>query len=268
MAEESRATVIILCRNNPGALERSLSSALIQQPPCVVLVMDGSDDDGCERVVRRRLSHGKLRYQRAAPVGPYATMNAALALVTTPWLHFLHSGDHFVGESCIAALVGRAQWLRSVAGHLPAAVFGQAVIEADGDERLQWLSPDPRMRSVQRWLRHMVPCHQAVLFSTAWAQHHPYDARNSICADRPVMRLALQQSGPHAYLREPICRYRLDGISSQLPTWSELQRRWREPARTPAERLGELGKCLLRPLGAFYPWLMRFRSRLMGWWYR
>lgn len=121
------------------------------------------------------------------------------------------------------------------------------------------------MQAVLRWLRHMVPCHQALLFSTAWAQRHPYDVRNTICADRPVVRLALQQTGGRAYLRRPICRYRLDGISSQLPNWGELQRRWREPARRPMERFGELGKFLLKPFGSYYPLLMRLRSQLMGW---
>lgn len=264
VTQTSHVTIIILCRNNPIGLERSLTSALTQQPLCDVLLMDGSDDDRCQQVWKRNSTFKNLKYQRAEPKGCYEAMNTALRSIGTPWLHFLHSGDVLAGNSCIALLVDHAHWLSSIIRKTPAAVFGQAVIEDASESRLIWLSPDPRMRSVSRWLRHMVPCHQAMLFSTAWAQRHPYDPCNHICADRPVMRQALQQAGPQAYVRQPICHFRLDGISSQLPTWVELRQRWREPGRTPMEHLGELGKYLMRPIGSHYTLIMRLRSRLMG----
>jgi hypothetical protein len=162
--------------------------------------------------------------------------------------------------------VGHAEAL-ALAGSPPPAVFGQAWIEptadpSDADRR--WLSPDPGVQRIERWLRHMVPCHQAVLFERHWAQRHPYDPRSGICADRVIIRRALAEAGPGAYRPEPVCRFRLDGVSSVLPDLAELRRRWAEPSRRPLERLGEVGKLLLRPIAPHYPRLMRLRARWMG----
>ena len=268
MHVQSQVTVVVLCRNNPVALMNTLKSAFAQQPLCDVLVVDGSDDNSCHRIAQQFRHDSHLRYLLEPAAGPYAAMNRALAAVTTRWVNFLHSGDLFFCSSSVALLVSRAEELSAHAGKDSAAVFGQAWIEAQSPSRWRWLSPDPRMQHLQGWLRHMVPCHQAVLFSTAWAQRHPYDTRNPICADRPVMRQALTCSDTNAYVPQPVCRFRLDGLSSQLPEWAELRRRWQEPARHSRERLGELGKYLLRPLGRHYTLLMLIRSRVFGWLYR
>jgi hypothetical protein len=268
MQPQIQVTVVVLCRNNPAALMRTLTSACAQQPSCDVLVVDGSDDNSCQRIVQAMKHGGQLLYLDEPAAGPYAAMNRALAAVTTRWVHFLHSGDLFLDPSSLGLLVSRAEALRTRDGKDSAAVFGQAWIEAPAPSRWRWLSPDPQVQQVLGWLRHMVPCHQAVLFSTAWAQRHPYDTRNSVCADRPLMRQALASSGTDAYVRQPVCRFRLDGLSSQLPDWDELRRRWREPAHHWDERLGELGKFLLRPLGRYYALLMWIRSRGFGWLYR
>lgn len=265
MTEKALVTVVVLCRNNPAALVETLQSACSQHPVCDVLVIDGSDNACCEQALKGIRHRGKLVYRREPPAGPYTAMNAALAIIETPWLQFLHSGDMFVGPFSVAALLDHAQRLEVRTGRVPAAVFGQTWMEAPAPLKQRWLSPDPQVQHLLRWLRHMVPCHQSVLFATSWAQQHPYNTRSHICADRPVVRLALALSGEQSYLPLPICRYRLDGLSSQLPTWRELQRRWREPDRSPLERLAELGKFILRPLGPHYVLLMQIRARSIGW---
>lgn len=268
MPHSPNVTVVVLCRNNPAALTATLSSITSQRSAFQILIVDGSDDYRCRRAVQTLKNEFKVLYQRDSAAGAYAAMNAALFNITTRWVHFLHSGDLFFNACSLALLVNRAEQLSQRTGQQPAAVFGQAWIEAPAPSRWRWLSPDPQMRRLHLWLRHMVPCHQAMLFCTSWAQSHPYDTRNTICADRPVMRQALASSTADVYVPQPICRFRLDGLSSQLPDWDELQRRWREPARHPQERLAELGKFLLRPLGRHYTVLMLIRSRVIGWLYR
>lgn len=259
------ATIIVLCRNNPAALIETLYSVCSQDTFCELLILDGSDNTSCQMALDTFRHRGKLVYLQAPPDGPYAAMNAALALVSTPWLQFLHSGDAFADSFCLGELLNQAKNLETSSGLRPAAVFGQAWIEAPESMKLRWLSPDPRMRKLSRWLRLMVPCHQSVLFSTSWAQQHPYDLRSQVCADRPVMRLALASAGEKAYLPRPICRYNLNGLSSRLPNLSELFSRLAEPDRRPLERLGELGKFMLSPLGTHYFKLMRIRAKCIGW---
>jgi len=265
--------VVVLCRDNPAQLGPTLTSALAQSlpggPPLQILVVDGSVDGACAAVAQAEAigqPADRVRYWHEPPQGPYAAMNVALDLARGRWLLFLNAGDAFAGPQSLATLVGHAEVLAR-AGRPPPAVFGQAWIEptADlSDPGSRWLSPDPGVRRIERWLRHMAPCHQAVLFQRSWAQRHPYDPRSGICADRVIIRLALAEAGPGAYRPEPVCRFRLDGVSSALPDLAELRRRWAEPGRRPQERLGEVGKLLLRPIAPHYPRLMRLRARWMG----
>lgn len=267
------ATVVVLCRDNPVQLGPTLDSALAQSLPggalAEVLVVDGSRDGACAALARAKAigePAARVRYWHEPPQGPYAAMNAAVPLAQGRWLLFLNAGDAFAAADSLAILVRHAEAL-ALAGSPPPAVFGQAWIEptadpSDADRR--WLSPDPGVRRIERWLQHMVPCHQAVLFERRWAQRHPYDPRSGICADRVIIRRALAAAGPGAYRPEPVCRFRLDGVSSALPDLTELKRRWAEPSRRPLERLGEVGKLLLRPMAPHYPRLMRLRARWMG----
>lgn len=264
--------MVVLCRDNPGPLAATLDSALEQRLPAEavleVLVVDGSADGACAAVVNRCRAGAawELRYRPEPPRGPYAAMNAALPLARKRWLLFLNSGDAFASRQSVAALMEQAESL-AAGGQPPAAVFGQAWIEPTGDPAVErrWLSPDPGVHRIERWLQHMAPCHQAVLFERRWAQQHPYLPQGSLCADRVVIRQALVVTGPKAYRPEPVCRFRLDGISSALPDRAELRRRWADPCRRPLEKVGEVGKLLLRPIGSHYPRLMRWRARWMGW---
>jgi hypothetical protein len=146
------------------------------------------------------------------------------------------------------------------------AVFGQAWIELPGSG-LCWLSPDPQVRSIKTWLRWMVPCHQSLLFNTAWARANPYDPISATYGDRPVMRAALADDPAAVYLAEPVCRFRLDGHSSGLPNAEMLRRRLADPALDQRGRRVERFKALLGrliPL-ATYANIMRFRAAWLGW---
>lgn len=111
----------------------------------------------------------------------------------------------------------------------------------------------------------MVPCHQSLLFDGDWARAHPYPVGSSIYGDRPVMRAALAASGPEAYLAQPVCCFRLGGLSSGLPGGRALLRRWQDPALGHRGRLGEAFKALIKPLAGGYPYLMRARAAWLGW---
>ena len=265
-------TVVSLCRHNPAQLQVTLAAlpaAVVGLPcPWQVLVFDGSDDQACALVVRAQASALALplRYVRRPARGIYAAMNDALALVDGALVAFMHAGDRYLPAG-LTALVAHWQTLLQTGRPLPGAVFGQAWVQpAPSSGAAPWLTPDPAMRRLQRWLRGMVPCHQAFVFERGFALAHPY-ATDSLVADRAVMRAALAATGPGAYLPQPVCVYDLSGVSSSLPRGPELWRRLREPQRTALERAAELGKALLRHLLAGsgrYPRLMRWRAQLWG----
>lgn len=228
-----------------------------------VLVLDGSIAEACQQTASAMADQLglPLRYEHRPAAGIFAAMNEAVALAEGPLLAFMNAGDRY-RPGGLTALV--RHWL---ALGQPAAVFGQAWVWPAKPLR-PWLTPDPAMRRLRRWLKVMVPCHQAFVFRSDFARAHPY-SRESLVADRTVMRAALALAGEGAYLPEPVCDYDLSGLSSALPDRQELLHRLHDRHRSTRERLAELIKALLRlVLPGCYPRLMRSRALFWGWWCR
>lgn len=270
-------SLLIPCRDNPSDLSETLDSVFSQILPqgvfLDVIVVDGSTDGLCHDEVeqrRRSLEKGgieaRLIWIGRPARGVYDALNAALGRSEGRWLQVLPAGDRHADQNSLASLLHHFGRLQSAWGATPAAVFGQAWVEVPGG-RLRWLTPNPQVRSIQAWLRWMVPCHQAFLFDGDWARAHPYPEGSMVYGDRPVMRAALASGGPEAYLPSAVCRFRLGGISSGLPDRSALRRRLGDPALVGAERQQERIKALLQPLipAALYPHLMRIRAAWLGW---
>lgn len=268
-------SVLTPCLDNPQALAVTLASILAQwlpmQAEAELIVVDGSRSSDCREAAQQRRQDLRRRgwhlqvIERPAR-GIYDALNAALIHSAGCWLQVLPAGDRYADAHSLERLLAHASHLQAQRGVPPAAVFGQAWVEGPRG-RPRWLTPDPRVRSIPAWLKRMVPCHQAVLFAGPWARTHPYPQLSAIYGDRPVMRAALAASGPEAYLRLPVCRYRLDGLSSGLPDRAALRQRLDDPALGPAGRRAERIKALLRRLlpAAAYPQLMRMRAIWLGW---
>lgn len=268
-------SVLTPCLENPQALAATLASILTQRLPphmrAELIVLDGSHSPHCRREAERHRQALQQRRWRLAVIerparGIYDALNAALRQSTGCWLQVLPAGDRYADPDSLQRLLAHADQLQARRGAAPTAVFGQAWVEACRG-RLRWLTPDPRVGSIQAWLQRMVPCHQAVLFAGSWARAHPYPETSRIYGDRPVMRAALAACTPEVYLPLPVCRYRLDGISSGLPDRQALRQRLADPALGSAGRRLERIKACLRWLlpTAAYPQLMRIRAAWLGW---
>jgi len=223
------------------------------------LVLDGSVRPTCRQAalsIATRLSL-PLRLEQRPAQGIYVAMNQAVLLAHGQLLAFMHAGDRYLPGG-LTALV--EHWFGQ---GTPPAVFGQAWIQP-GDGLRAWLTPDPAMGRLDRWLLAMVPCHQAFLFDRTFAREHPYRP-GSLVADRSVMRAALAAAGSAAYLPKPVCEFDLTGVSSRLPAGWDVLRRLQDPQRSVLERVSELVKGVLRPMiRSNYPRVMRWRSRLWG----
>jgi glycosyltransferase involved in cell wall biosynthesis len=281
-AHPPRLSVVTVCRGNAIELGDTLSSIASQEAPAGTqvgaswlewLVVDGSEDTSCQRLLHQQAQNLRARgvalhHMRRQARGIYAGVNAGLAASRGLWLQVLPAGDAHADTSSLARLERHARSLSAQGGlgnrPKPAAVFGQAWVEVPG-RALRWRSPDPGVRSIGRWLSHMVPCHSAMLFEGNWARRHPYREDSTIYGDRPMMRAALASTGPEVYLAEPVCRFRLGGISSGPADPATLLRRWRDPDLDRRGRSHELVKVLLFPLRGAYPNLMQGRARWLGW---
>ena len=237
--QDGRLTVVGLCRDNPLELEDSLASLAGQVLPTgwrlELLLIDGSATAVCQEVLHRwqrrlELADGTVRHHPHLPLGIYDALNAGLALSSGAWLHVLTAGDRYADATSLAGLLRHALALTAArGGEPPAAVFGQAWVDPPAGSRVPpWLTPDPAVVRLDRWLWRMVPCHQAILFQGDFARSHPYEAHRGVTADRPVMQAAIRAGGPGAYLRQPVCRFRLGGVSSRHGVLKSLLRPWPE----------------------------------------
>ena len=260
-------SVLVLCRDNPEQLHDTLISVLKGaqglEEPLEVLVVDGSLSSACTDLCKCWVKSDQpwfLHHHRQQSQGIYAALNEGIGMVRGQLLACMNSGDAYCPGG-LTALVNHWKFASAQAFKPLPAVFAQAWVEAvDGQS---WLSPAPTMRNLSRWLRLMVPCHQAMLFDLAFARQHPYPT-NSLIADRVVMRAALLPVFSEVYLPQPVCFFRLDGVSSRWPTWRLLIKHLQDPHRHNIDRMSEVVKWCLRPVVVLQPWLMRVKSWFWG----
>lgn len=262
-ASKPLVSIIVLTRNNPQELNDTLASIRSQQTAAAlqVVVVDSSDTPVLPQAV------APFELVRDHPArGIYPAMNLGLAHSRGHWVQFLNSSDSWLHPNSLQRLLDHVQAHRNHLGITPRVVFGQAQIcPAPPCRYPPWVVPDPAMRSLRRWLWFYVPNHQSLLVEGQWARQHPFCLKAPESADRSWMAEVLADLSRVAYLAEPVVRFNLGGISSQLPTWPVLLLRLRETSRRPAAKLAEIVKFFLQPFARDYPWLMAMRSRLIGW---
>ena len=268
ISSEISVTIIVVCRDNPAELGRTLQSLEAAGLPSYaeVLVVDGSRNQSCRDVLQdwqqglaaSDQSSWSISLRWLAPQGVYPAFNAAIGMARGRWLTFMNSGDAYLP-------MGLAHLLRVVDRQSTTfdMVVGQALVVSPA-AGIQWLSPDPRVRRLDCWKAQMVPCHQAVLFARDFALRHPYPESAGPCGDRFVMRAGLSRSERSVYVPQPICMHRLDGVSNGPPKLAELQRLWTSVELSILDRLGLLLKFFLIPLWRWRPHLMKARSHLLG----
>jgi len=256
-------SIVVLTRNNPQELEGTLASIRSQQVSAAlqVVVVDGSD----EPVSPQAVAPFEL-VRDHPPRGIYPAMNLGLAHSRGHWVQFLNSGDSWLHPHALQRLLDHAQALTSRTGTPPRVVFGQARVCPVPPSRCPpWLFPDAAMTNLRRWMVFYLPNHQAMVVEGDWARAHPFRLDAPHSADHAWKGAALADLSRVAYLREPVVRFSLGGVSSQLPTWAVLRLRLREPTRNLPAKAAELIKFGLRPFARHYPRLMALRSRLIGW---
>lgn len=100
-AKASLAVVIPLYNKGPY-IERALASVLAQTMAVseIIVIDDGSTDDGYERVRRSQAVHPHIRLERQPNAGPGAARNAGLRLVTSRYVAFLDADDTIAPVFC------------------------------------------------------------------------------------------------------------------------------------------------------------------------
>lgn len=279
-------TCIILTKDNTRQLIETLASVLSQKPKnyanqselshcnfCEILIIDGSQEpiaihrllSESSKLHRVNLAYFTIRIMREyPPLGIYSAMNLGLRHSRGEALIFMNSGDQFYDKYSLDKLTHARQSYRLAEGSWPRVVFGQALIVPSRRYLPTWLVPDSRVCNISSWLKLFAPNHQTMLVDSGWARHNPFALNSPHSADLTWIRSALNLEGTYIYLREPVSRFTLGGISSKLPDIKVLCLRLNEPSRTRLEKMAEICKFFLLPIESLYPFLMNFKSRVAG----
>jgi len=106
---ECRVSIITVCRQSADTLGDTLASVLTQDWPDVEhIVVDGSPDDSCSRVIAGYMPRygGRLNYLHERDGGIYDAVNKGIMLATGEIVATLNSDDRYTAPDIVRRLAG------------------------------------------------------------------------------------------------------------------------------------------------------------------
>ena len=144
-------------------------------------------------------------------------MNYGKKIARGKFIIFLNSGDQFFRENSLKTFFVKSLNLKT---H-NSLVFGQAKIIANN--KIYWYFPGERLTNIKRWLKYFEPNHQAMLISNSLAKKFDFSNSCNIIADGYWKREILNAATEYIYIKTPVIKFYLDGVSSTKPSKSVLK---------------------------------------------
>ena len=95
-------------------------------------------------------------------------------------------------------------------------IFGQAKIIASPN--LSWIFPGKRLKNFAKWLDFFEPNHQSMIISKKLSNKYDFQLNYGIISDGYWKRLIIKNAVDIIYIKSPIVKFYLDGVSSVKPT--------------------------------------------------
>jgi len=211
-------SIVTICRNNPAELGYTLASfARLDTTLVETIVVDGSDNDACERIGSGRVT----QYIRGRDSGRFNAMNKGVKRAGGASVLFMNSGDRLADATSFCAVVRRH-----------CAVLGRTILYSDYVHEFEGFSV--RVNAPPLTLENLrigkLPSHQSTLIPATFYKRHQFDESYQIYADTELNRRAFS-SIPAIYIPEVIGRFAAGGISTTPGSWRLEARRYREACR-------------------------------------
>lgn len=201
-------SIISVCRNNLGGLEKTSKSLEIQ---CFKsfewLVIDGGSQDGSAEFIQKNAPDF---YLIESDNGPFDAMNKAIPHCKGTYTLFLNAGD----------ILARDNTLESLAAALtdnPDFIYGDALESANGR-----IFPK-KARSYERLELGMFTHHQSMLYKTALLQEFRYSPDYQIAADYNLTLRFLNRHKNVLYWPNPVCIFESGGLSQTKTKQGRLE---------------------------------------------
>ena len=90
-------------------------------------------------------------------------------------------------------------------------------------KNISWFFPSKRLKNIDKWLNFFEPNHQTMLISKNLANKMDFPIEYGIIADGYWKRKILKHAKKVIYLKTPLIKFFLDGVSSSRPSNKVIQ---------------------------------------------
>ena len=202
-----KVSVVTVCFNGAGAIDETVGSVLSQTYNDIeYIVVDGASTDG---TLEHLCSYGTAitKLISEPDTGLYNAMNKALGLVQGDIVIFMNAGDVFASKTIVE------QVARVFAAN-PTTMLVYGDWQAKFPDRVLPVRQPPKLTKWRLWLKAV--CHQTIFARRVlFDRLGGFDECLRICADWDwTIRSVLAGGNKAVHLAEPVCHFRMGGVSS------------------------------------------------------
>jgi hypothetical protein len=220
-------SIITLNKNDHLKFLKTLRSIEIQKINFGIewIIVDGSDQKIYKKnqeIIRRKFLIKKdfhinhINSKRLNIKGIYPCMNYGKSIAKGTFIIYLNSGDIFFNHNSLNTFFENSINIRTE----KSLIFGQANIVAN--KKINWLFPGKKLKNINIWLKFFEPNHQAMLISNNLANEYNFSTKYNIIGDGYWKRRILSKATKVVYVKKPLVKFFLDGVSSSKPSKKNL----------------------------------------------
>lgn len=221
-------TLVTVTYNAAATIERTLQSVASQTyQEYEHLIIDGASKDDTVAIAQQYCDRdpqgGRIHIVSEPDRGLYDAMNKGLRLAKGDFICFLNAGDKLHSPCTLYNIAETARKSHSPVG----VIYGHTdIVDAEGAFlRARRLCP-PEVLTWKGFRSGMLVCHQSFYVNKAIAQTYDLQYRFSADFDWCIRCLKeAEKKGMHnVYLREPLCDYLSEGMTTQNHRASLIER--------------------------------------------
>jgi glycosyltransferase involved in cell wall biosynthesis len=208
-------SIVTICFRNPADLHRTLATLTDMPADVEILVIDGSPDDSCAKIVA---GFQGVRHLQQRDDGKYDAMNKGIEAANGDALLFLNSGDELASAPALIRLLERhgAQLSETI-------VYGDCKHRTAGRD-IHVKAPLPEGENLRLG---RLPSHQSTLIPRGYHRNHLYDATMFFAADTQFLKRAYREL-PAIHFPEAIGIFEHGGASTSPGSSALLIKQYRE----------------------------------------
>ena len=165
-----------------------------------------------KRLLNNKIIFTHINSEQINLKGIYECMNYGKEISKGEFIIFLNSGDIFHSKNSLQLLFDNSLDVNKKRG----LIFGQANIF--GPNNINWYFPGNKLKNIQKWLDFFEPNHQSMLVSKELAKKFDFPLDYNSIGDGLWKRRIIDNAIDIKYIKTPIVKFFLDGISSTKPS--------------------------------------------------